>query len=96
MPWADPEKNAEAVRRWRARHPGYWRAYPRERRTVSLYRMLDEDVAQQRELYRLSRRKADDPNVYRARERQWIQAATFWTVNGSGAAERGTDEPHET
>jgi len=78
MPWADPEKNAEAVRRWRTRNPGYWRNSARTRELpISRHQVLDEDLAQQAELYRLSRRKADHPTAYRQRERRWINA-TVW------------------
>lgn len=83
MPWKDPEKNAEAVRRWRSRNPGYWRRYDRASRayyaTISRYKALDEDLKQQEALYRLSRRQADRPDVYRQRERRWIQATDFWS-----------------
>jgi hypothetical protein len=81
MPWADPEKNAEAVRRWRARNPGYWRRSNRARDEppISRYQALSEDLTQQGELFRLSRRKADDPQAYRLRERRWIAATAFWS-----------------
>jgi hypothetical protein len=90
MPWADPEKNAEAVRRWREAHPGYWQRYPRQRVTVSRYALLDEDVRQQAALHRLSRRKADHPDLYRRNERRWIQATDFWSgdTDGQGPARR--------
>lgn len=90
MPWADPEKNAEAVRRWRVAHPGYWRERPPRNLTVSRYRCLDEDVAQQAALCSLSRRKADCPKAYRARERRWIQSTDFWSGedDGQGATRR--------
>jgi hypothetical protein len=79
MPWADPEKNAEAVRRWRARNPGYWRNSTRARDEppLSRHQVLNEDLAQQAELFRLSRRKDDDPKAYRLRERRWI-SSTVW------------------
>lgn len=99
MPWADPDKNAEAVRRWRVAHPGYWRKYaagkPLTQPPVSLYQALEEDLAQQRELYRLSRRKADDPVEYRRRERAWIAATTIWTLDGSGNTGRRTEQHDE-
>ena len=87
MPWADPEKNAAAGARWRAAHPGYWRRYYRPPRAarISRYAVLDEDVAQQAALFRLSRRKADDPGAYRRRERQWIQATDFWDGGDDGS-----------
>ena len=86
MPWADPEKNAEAVRRWRVAHPGYSRRYARSSRglTQSRYSVLEEDVSQQTELHRLSRRKVDDPIEYRRRERRWIQATDFWSGDNDG------------
>lgn len=100
MPWADPEKNAEAVRQWRVAHPGYWRRYrPSQTEvTISRYQALDEDLKQQAELYRLSRRKADDPKVYRQRERQWIHATGFWSGenDGQGAPHRRARQLDET
>lgn len=86
MPWADPERNAEAVRRWRAAHPGYWRRYDRASRvgTVSRYAVLDEDILQQGALYMLSRCASDDPSTYRLRERRWIQATDFWSGDSDG------------
>lgn len=82
MPWRDPEKNVEAVRRWRAAHPGYWRRYARDAEyPINRYKVLDEDIAQQRALYRLSRRNADRPELYRRRERQWIQT-TYRSLEG--------------
>ena len=98
MPWSDPEKNAAAVRRWRAANPGYWRRYDRHRNlTVSRYAVLDEDVAQQAELHRLSRRKADDAEEYRHRERRWIQETAFWSGedDGSGTYRRRAEQPDE-
>ena len=97
MPWADPERNAEAVRRWRAAHPGYSRRYDRRRvPTISRYAVLDEDLAQQEALHRLSRRKCDEPSAFRARERQWIQATAFWAVDDElGAGRRRAGQPDE-
>ena len=75
MPYSDPDREAEYQAAWRAAHPGYWRGRRRIRPLpVSRYQALDEDLAQQRELHRLSRRAEDDPDAYRRRERQWIQA----------------------
>ena len=75
MPYSDPDREAECQARWRAAHPDYWRG---RRRTaalppVSRYQALDEDLRQQAALFALSRRRADDPAVYRTRERRWIQ-----------------------
>lgn len=80
MPYADPDREAECQARWRAAHPEYWRG--RARRTVmpvpvSRYQVLEEDLAQQRVVFALSHRRADDPDAYRLRERRWIQA-TVW------------------
>jgi len=89
MPWADPEKNAEAVRRWRAAHPGYAGRYARScSLTVSRYACLDEDLAQQVELHRISRRREDDPKAYRLRERRWIQATAYWTSDDASGTHR--------
>jgi hypothetical protein len=92
MPWADPERNAEAVRRWRAAHPGYSSRYAHSRTlSISRYRVLDEDVAQQCALYKLSRRRDDCPEAYRRRERRWIQTTDYWSgddADGSGKARR--------
>jgi hypothetical protein len=87
MPWADPARNAAAVVRWRQEHPGYWRRYERRpaAATVSRYAVLDEDLAQQRALYSLSRRRDEDPAVYRQRERRWIQATAFWSGDDDGS-----------
>jgi hypothetical protein len=94
MPWADPEKNAEAVRRWRAAHPGYSSHYAHPSHlTQSRYSVLEEDIKQQTALYRLSRCKADDPAEYRRRERRWIQTTDFWILgddNGQDQTRRRT------
>lgn len=93
MPWADPEKNEQAVRNWRAAHPGYSSRYDRTRiETVSRYALLDEDLKQQRVLYGMSHRKDEHPEAYRQRERQWIQATAFWSGDddGSGSPRRRT------
>lgn len=50
---------------------------------------LDEDMEQQRALYKLSHCKDDDPRQYELRERRWIRVTYFGEVGlgGSDTAE---------
>jgi hypothetical protein len=59
-----------------------WRAYNaltgdrhvnRRLLPIRQHEALKEDLAQQRELFRLSRRKADDPELYKRREMTFIR-----------------------
>lgn len=62
-----------------------------DERKVPLQRqqLLDEDIAQQRVLHKLSRRKADDPLEYAKREKRWIRFTHF---GEAGLYERGPQE----
>lgn len=76
MPNKDPDKEAEYQARWRAAHPDYHRLRGDRKAArlpvISRTQALREDLAQQRELARLSRRAADKPEAVRKREMQWI------------------------
>lgn len=51
--------------------------------------LLDQDLIQQRALYKLSRRKADDPESYELRERRWLRITYF---GSAGLHERAPEE----
>jgi hypothetical protein len=81
MPHADPDRRAEYAAFWRAAHPGYWRQRRaagldiRDRcRTVSVYVVLREDLAQERELARLEHHDPEEAvRLYRSREWSWLR-----------------------
>lgn len=80
MPHADPEVAAAYRAQWEKRNPGWRRRYAdghHRENPVSRLQVLDQDVAQQRELMKLEARHIGHR---RAEEllKQWIAAERRW------------------
>lgn len=95
MPHADPDEAAAYRAAWEARNPGWRRRYADRRREppISRQQVLDEDLAQQRELAKLEgrrighRRAGERLKEWIVGERRWIRV-TFRT-----AGDREHDDP---
>lgn len=80
--------------------PEQWRAYnaatgdrhvARRERPVFQREVLAEDVAQQAELYKLTRRACDCPDAYKRREMAFIRLTCPMTYAMTGDAPDGDD-----
>lgn len=83
------------ARWWRENGPAYNRAHPRRATRLNpttRINVLKEDLAQQQELAKLSRRRADSAETYGRRERHWIYQSAISivthqeSIDGEGVA----------